>query len=91
MSIFSDIKFPTRLEFDTKFPTALERRFKRLNLFLFNRIRKQKLQIILPSLGIQRKGMKVCGNSYTMGLINYFSEQNLDSYVIRILIEVTIN
>ncbi|MBT2770914.1 MerR family transcriptional regulator [Halomonas sp. ISL-60] len=40
---------------------------------------------------IQRKGMKVCGNAYTMDLINYFSEQNPDSYVIRISVEVSIN
>lgn len=37
---------------------------------------------------ITRKGMRVSGNAYTMDLINYFSEQNPDSYVIRISVEV---
>lgn len=40
---------------------------------------------------IQSKGMRVCGNAYTMDLINYFSEQNPDSYVIRMSVEVTTN
>lgn len=39
---------------------------------------------------IQHKGMKVCGNAYTMDLINYFTEQNPDSYVIRVSVEVSI-
>ncbi len=38
---------------------------------------------------IHNRGMRVCGNAYTMDLINYFSEQNPDSYVIRISVEVT--
>nr|WP_154892753.1 MerR family transcriptional regulator [Paenibacillus xylanexedens] len=40
---------------------------------------------------IQSKGMRVCGSAYTMDLINYFSEQNPDSFVIRISVEVTNN
>lgn len=39
---------------------------------------------------IERKGMKVCGNAYTMDLLNYFSEQNPNSYVIRISVEVSV-
>lgn len=39
---------------------------------------------------IERKRMKVSGNAYTMDLLNYFSEQNPDSYVIRISVEVSV-
>lgn len=39
---------------------------------------------------IERKRMKVCGNAYTMDLLNYFSEQNPNSYVIRISVEVSV-
>ncbi|OME85203.1 hypothetical protein BK120_11795 [Paenibacillus sp. FSL A5-0031] len=38
---------------------------------------------------IERKGMKVCGNVYVMDLINYFSEMDSDSYVVRVSVEVT--
>lgn len=38
---------------------------------------------------IRSKGMKVCGNAYTMDLINYFSEQNPERYIIRVSVEVS--
>lgn len=38
---------------------------------------------------IELNGMKVCGNAYTMDLLNYISEKNPDSYVIRISVEVS--
>ncbi|MVO98242.1 MerR family transcriptional regulator [Paenibacillus lutrae] len=39
---------------------------------------------------IGRNGMKVCGNAYTMDLLNYFSEQNPNDYVIRVSVEVSL-
>ncbi|MFM9280762.1 MerR family transcriptional regulator [Paenibacillus jiagnxiensis] len=39
---------------------------------------------------IEQNGMKVCGNAYAMDLLNYFSEKNPDSYVIRIAVKVSV-
>lgn len=39
---------------------------------------------------IERNGMKACGNVYIMDLLNYFSEINPDSYVVRVSAEVLI-
>ncbi|MCM3749498.1 MerR family transcriptional regulator [Paenibacillus pasadenensis] len=38
---------------------------------------------------IERNGLKVDGDVYTMDLINYFSEADFDSYIIRIWIQVS--
>ncbi|WP_339224099.1 MerR family transcriptional regulator [Paenibacillus sp. FSL H8-0332] len=39
---------------------------------------------------IKREGMKICGDVYTVDLINYFSEANPDSYIIRVSVQVMV-
>lgn len=38
---------------------------------------------------IASKGMAVCGNVYTVDLLNYFTEKNSDDYVVQISVEVS--